>query len=244
MIGKIFGAGLGWVLGGGPIGAVIGIAIGSLFDNPNLKSEGNNAKRKVRSSSGDVHMVILVLSAGIMKADGKVLKSELNFVKNFFTSSFGPSIAAEQLLLLKEILKQDLPLNDICHQVKMQMPIAEKRLILQYLFGIANADNHYDPSEQRLLEQIAIGIGIPASEFLRMQAQYAPEQVTKSDYDLLGVDASISNDALKKAYRKLVVKHHPDKVAHLGEDHVETAKKNFQAIQQAYERIEKDRKMK
>ena len=60
-------------------------------------------------------------------------------------------------------------------------------------------------------------------------------------YQILGVDSSISDADLKKSYRKLAIKHHPDKVAHLGEDHVQVAEDKFQKIQEAYDEIKEKR---
>jgi DnaJ like chaperone protein len=59
------------------------------------------------------------------------------------------------------------------------------------------------------------------------------------DYEILGLKKDASWDDIKRAYKKLAIQHHPDKVAHLGEEHVEAAKDKFQKIQQAYERLKK-----
>lgn len=239
MIGKIFGAGLGWVLGG-PIGAAIGIAIGSTIDNSGVKRK-TIASGRPSTQQGDFNMALLVLSAAVMKADGKVLKSELNFVKDFLHKSFGETLGQEQVTILREVLKQDLDINAIAGQIRSSMRINEKRLLLQYLFGIAQADGHIDQSELNLLQRIAIQMGISNAEFSSMQAMFAGKGSSVNDYKVLEVEENISNEDLKKTYRKLVVKHHPDKVSHLGEDHIKSANEKFQKIQVAYSNIKKAR---
>lgn len=241
MLGKIVGAGLGWVLGG-PIGVVIGLGIGSAFDNAGGKGKVQEQGRRV-TQAGDFNLSLVVLSAAVMKADGKILKSELDFVKKFFTQSFGAAIAAEQIQVLKGVLKQEFNLNQICGQIRGSMRINEKRLIMQYLFGIAAADGHVHQTEVNIIQQIALQIGISTSEFLSMKAMYTGVASTSNDYQVLGMKKSSTNDEVKKAYRKLVVKNHPDKVAHLGENHVEAAKVKFQKIQKAYANVKKERGM-
>ncbi|MFT6716961.1 MAG: DnaJ like chaperone protein [Saprospiraceae bacterium] len=237
MLGKIIGAGLGWALGG-PIGAVIGLGLGSTFDQV-----GTQARGKSVTQAGDFNLALVVLSAAVMKADGKILKSELDFVKKFFTQSFGPTTAAEQILVLKGVLKQNFDLKQICVQIRGSMRITEKRLIMQYLFGIAKADGHVDHTEINILQEIAQYIGISASEFLSMKAIYTGGASTSNDYDVLGLKQNATKEEIKKAYKKLVVKNHPDKVSHLGEDHVQAAKLNFQKIQKAYTSIKKEKGM-
>ena len=64
---------------------------------------------------------------------------------------------------------------------------------------------------------------------------------SESAYQILEVSKSDDNDTIKKAYRRLVKEHHPDKLAHLGEEHLKGAQEKFQKIQEAYETIKKER---
>jgi DnaJ like chaperone protein len=265
MLGKIFGAGLGWVLGGGPIGMIIGIAIGGAFDKGGSSIFKDEKSRKKRvTQRGDFSAALIVVSAAVMKADGKILKSELDYVKKYFIQNFGAEVAKEKIQVLGEVLKQDIPVDDVARQIRMSMRIAEKRLILQYLFGIANSDGQIVVSELNLIEKICRGMGLSNMDFLSMKAMYThsygggrrsaggssrsqPRRnrvSLSSSYSVLGISASANDKELKKAYRKLAVKFHPDKVAHLGKDHVEVAEDKFQKLQEAYESIKKSRGLK
>lgn len=273
MLGKIFGAGLGWILGGGPIGMVIGLAIGNVFDQKGtdvFKEEEGKVKK--RTQRGDFSAALIVVSAAVMKADGKVLKSELDYVKRYFVKNFGAEVAKEKISILGEVLKQDIPVDKIASQIRTNMRVAEKRLLLQYMFGIAMSDGELDDSELQLIERISIGIGLSSIEFQSMRMMYSQSYQrassggrsysgsgsaggsysrprtqrtsTSSAYTILGVAPSVTDDQLKKAYRKLAIKHHPDKVAHLGEDHVEAAQDKFQKVQEAYEIVKSSRGLK
>ena len=199
-----------------------------------------------------------------MKADGKILKSELDFVKKYFLKNFGEEVTREKIKVLGEVLKQEIPIDEVAKQIRYHMRIAEKRLLLQYIFGIAAADGEIHTSELRMIERISNGIGINPFEFRSMQAMftqqynqyqqkyesgYHKQQRHKNQsgpslstcYKILGVNSSISDNDLKKSYRKLAIKHHPDKVAHLGEDHVQVAEDKFQKIQEAYDEIKEKR---
>lgn len=265
MLGKIFGAGLGWILGGGPIGAIIGLAIGSAFDKGGtaiFEKEQIEGKGKQKTQRGDFSAALIVVSAAVMKADGKVLKSELDFVKRYLLKNFGEEVAKEKIKVLGEVLKQDIPVDEVANQIKFYMRIAEKRLLLQYMFGIAASDGEIHESELQMIKRISDGIGINPYEFRSMQAMFIGQynqyqqraggnnqQRAKRQsgpslstcYKIIGVDSKISDTDLKKAYRKLAVKYHPDKVAHLGEDHAKAAEDKFQKVQVAYDKIKDSR---
>jgi len=96
--GKWLGGGLGWAVGG-PIGGLLGFVIGSAFDELS-----GALVQKGTTGNGDFSVSLLILSAAVMKADGKLLKSELEYIKTFFLHQFGKETTEQRMLLFKEIL--------------------------------------------------------------------------------------------------------------------------------------------
>ena len=184
---------------------------------------------------------LMLLSAAIMKADGKVVKSELDYVKSFFKQQFGQA-SGQYILELKDILKRQIPLQQACMDIRASMQPEVRLQLLHYLFGIAKADGHVSDPEVRLIAQIASYLGISQTDFNSIKAMFYKDPNTA--YKILGVTENASDDEIKKAYRKLVVKYHPDKIQHLGAEFQAGAKDKFQKIQEAYETIKKERGIK
>lgn len=233
----LIGAGIGFIIGGGPIGAIIGYALGSIFGNSYTKEDvrfmGANPRQQDFSAS------LLVLSAAVMKADGVVKKSELDYVKRFFLSNFGQEQAEKYILTLREILKQDIQIAEVSQQIGRYMDYSSRLQLLHYLFGIASADGQVHDLEINVIETISRYMGIYTSDYESVKAMF----VKKVDdaYTILGIDPSASDDEVKKAYREMAKKNHPDKVAYLGDDVRKAAEKKFQEINDAYDRIKKQR---
>lgn len=233
---KWVGGGLGWVFGG-PIGAILGVALGSMYDSA---SPDQNAYRG--TPRGDFAMSLLVLSAAVMKADQKIVRSELDYVRGFFNNQFGPDEGNRLIRMLQEILKQDIQVEEVSRQVGQYTDYPVRLQLINYLFGIAAADNHYHPDEVNVIEVIAAGMGVSGSDFTSIRAMFIKS--VSWAYDVLEITSSASDDEVKKAYREMAKKHHPDKVAHLGEDIRRSATEKFQKVSAAYEEIKKQRGMK
>lgn len=252
-IGKIIGGGLGWAFGG-PIGAIIGFAIGSYVDS----ARNSDALGNIGSSpKGDFSVSLLVLSAAVMKADGKVMKSELNFVKSFLVKEFGTDEGNRLLTVLKNVLDQDIPLRDVCLQVKSHMMHPQRLQLLHYLFGIAQADGQIHELEVQKIHTIARYLGISDRDFMSIQSmfgfhrqQYSSgsrtsyKQSVDAAYKILEIDKSASDEEVKKAYRKMAKKYHPDRLGPLAEDLKKSATEKFHKVQEAYDQIAEARGMK
>lgn len=247
---KWIGAGLGFAFAGGPVGAILGYALGSMFggggqqgsQTVNEAYKRQYAGQRGQTSPQDFAAVLMVLSAAVMKADGKLLKSELDYIRDFFAKQFGEAVAAEQIGILKELLKKDIPVRQVCLQVKYLMQHPMRLQLLQYLFGIAQADGHVDKSEVELIQRIAGYLGISQKDFESMQAMFYKD--VANAYTVLEIDATATESEVKKAYRKMAIKYHPDKVADLGPEHQNAAKEKFIKVQEAYEQIKKERGIK
>jgi len=234
--GKWIGGGLGWAFGG-PIGAILGFAMGSMFDGVNISRKAYQG-----TARGDFAMSLLVLSAAVMKADGKVLRSELDFVKSVFIRQFGLEETERLLPLLKEILKQEINIQDVSIQIGQYKDYSSRLQLIHYLFGIASADGQFHPSEVEVIETISGLMGIHSSEFASIKAMFVKD--INSAYNILEVTPNATDDEIKKAYRRLAIQYHPDKVAHLGEDIRKAATEKFQKLNTAYEEIKKQRGIK
>jgi len=239
--GKWIGGGLGWAVGG-PIGAIFGFVVGSIFDGSTTEIQtGRSSGYSGRTTTGGYVMSLLVLVAAVMKADGKVLKSELDYVKKFLVQNFGEASAREGIKMLRDILTQTIPVNAVCSQIKQNMNYSARLQLLHFLFGIAQADGHVDENERKLIETIARQMGIGNSDFESIQAMFVRN--IDADYKILEITPGASNEKLKKAYRRMAMKYHPDKVSHLGNDFQKAAKEKFQMVNRAYENIKKERKI-
>lgn len=238
LFGKWLGGGLGFVMGG-PIGGMLGFLMGSAIDESS--GDFTYTSSPVRTSQGDFVVSLLVLIAAVMKADGKVVKSELEYVKRFFVAQFGQDNARQVLLTLKDILEKDIPVTDVCRQIKYNMDYSSRLQLLHLLFNLSLADTVISKPEADILEKIAVNLGVEENDFRSIKNMFIPE--TDSLYRILEVEPASSNDEVKKAYRRMAMKYHPDKVSHLGEEFKQTADEKFKKVNEAYEKIKKERNM-
>ncbi len=239
--GKWIGGGLGWVVGG-PIGGILGFLVGSVVDNTTIGTSAyTTTSRGGATTPGAFGVSLLVLIAAVMKADGKVVKSELDFVKEFFVRQFGKESAREASMMLRDLLGQEIPLNDVCQQIARNMDYSSRLQLLHLLFNVSLADGQVHANESQIIERIAGYLGISGSDFVSIRNMFVPE--TDSSYKILEIEPSATSDEVKKAYRRMAMKYHPDKVSHLGEDFKKTADEKFKKVNEAYEKIKKERNM-
>ena len=236
---KLFWGGLGWVLGG-TIGGILGYAWASMSGDSTLKDyKGRHSKS--RTQSGDFIVSLMVLFAKVMKADKKLLRSELTFIKDFLGKELKSSDVQYFMILFKDILKQDYPLKDVCKQIQRSMDHPSRIELIHILFGLAFADKHIDDSEIKVIRTIAGYLNINQKDYESIKAMFIKDN--SFAYKILEIDPSCNNDELKKGYRKMANKYHPDKVSHLGDDLQRIAEDKFKAVNNAYQTIKKERKI-
>lgn len=231
-------------------GAIIGFVVGMMLETAKAnvwdeKYSGAGQRSFNRgfhqSTVNEFAHILLIFTAAIMKADGKVLKSELNYVKLFFVRQFGEHKTKRMLSELKELLDNPVDLRETGHRIRYYMQYQDRLQLLHYLFGIANSDQNIPPSELDVISRIAAYMGINTADFQSIKAMFIKE--TYGDYKILEIDKTATDEEVKAAYRKMAKKNHPDKVAHLGEDVKKGAEERFRTIQAAYENIKKERGM-
>ena len=207
---------------------------------------------------------LLILSSAVIKADGRFVKSELDYIKNDLVRTLGPENAVEALQRLRDIMQQNYNIPAICLSIRESSTIHERLLILQFLFGLANADGTIDPMELAHIQTIANYLGISQNDYLSIKAMYMGgyyqqtggqsssyesnreyrSHTLDDDYKILEISPDATDEEVKKAYRTLVKKHHPDRVAHLGDDMRKQAEEKFAKLTDAYDNIRKARGIK
>jgi len=240
---KWLGAGLGWSFGG-PIGALLGYMVGNVIDGftkkdlQDFKQQAQHHDRETHS--GDFEISLLILSSFVIKADGKIDPRELDFVRAYFVKMYGKDRANHAFRLFKGIVKnEDISLRQIALQIRQQMQHASRLQLMHYLFALAKADGTVTPDEFDMLYKISGYLNINAYDFESIKAMFY--QDSESAYKILEIEKSATEKDVKAAYRKMVKKHHPDKVKHLGDEHLKGAEEKFLKIQEAYEQIKKER---
>ena len=263
--------GLGFALGG-PLGALVGYVLSSVFDNISTDNRDTDEALRLADRSGAdtesatplfrFQMSLLALMAAVMKADGVVKVSELDVVKQFLPRVFPDhDDRVRALQILKGMLQQDIDVEGIARQVSMQMDIHQRLELLYLLLSIAFADNELDPTEDDMLRHIAHSLGISMLDYESQRATFfsngygqqsggygqtddGQESTIRNNdwaYTVLEIQPTATNEEVKKAYRTMAMKYHPDRVNTLGEDMVKLANEKFEKVNKAYSVIKQER---
>lgn len=261
-------AGLGWAIGG-PIGALLGYWLGKAIspdrqigDSGSSFSSGGYHRGPYRNTGTqqDVNAALMVLIAAVMKVDGAVKKSELDYVKRFLLQNYGEERGKEMLKVLQQMVQQDIPIDQVCAQIKVNTDYTTRYHMVDFLFGIGGADGDFNQPEVNMLRLIAQYLGISASDYTSIferhvgyeDAGYAgghsnrsggsrSSSYNKDPYRVLGIDSSATDDEVKKAYRKMAMKYHPDRVAGMSEEMQRNAAEQMKEINEAYDVIKQRR---
>ena len=221
---------LGWAFGG-PIGGILGVIFAG--------SNDSSYKQIKQSQAGDFMVSLLVLFAKVMKADGKLLKSELDYVKKFLKRNLNQQQSQVFIKMFREMLNQEYSTLQVCRQIQKSMDHPSRLELIHVLFGLSASDGEIHPEEVKVIHTIAGYINISNKDYESIKAIFIKDM--DSAYKILEVNSDASDSEVKKAYRKMAVKYHPDKVAHLGKEIQNTAEEKFKAVSDAYNEIKKQR---
>lgn len=259
-------AGLGWAIGG-PIGGLLGYWIGKAFSSDSERIEGATGSQTFHrgpyrntGTQQDVNVALMVLIAAVMKVDGQVKKSELDYVKRFLLANYGEDRGKEMLKVLQQMVQKDIPIDQVCYQIKVNTDYSTRYHMVDFLFGIGEADGEFHQSELNMLRLIAQYLGISQSDYTSIHERHvghadsgysshsgysgrsgASTSYNKDPYRVLGIDSSATDDEVKRAYRKMAMKYHPDRVAGMSEEMQRNAAEQMKEINQAYEIIKERR---
>ncbi len=233
---KWLGGALGWAFGG-PIGGLVGFSLGYLLQNATLEVGPTRDPSGGHTHQGDFAISLLVLAAEVMRADDRVLKSELNYIKRFLVAQFGEDKSVELLRVLKDLLQRDIDLAPVCRQIVGFMNHAQRLQLVHFLVGVANADGELHKKEWEVVSRIARLLMISEKDLLSLEAMY--EVDTDRYYRILEIEPNANAQEIKAAYRKMAKKYHPDKLGDVGEDVKKAAEEKFRQVQQAYEKLNK-----
>ena len=173
-IGSIVGAVIGFFLTKNWWGAIMGGFVGSMFDGTSTSSKNS---RRNTPNTFEFGRYLMMLSSLVIKADGKTLKSELNFVKAFFVQQFGEENAKKHVLNLKKYLETNLSLDKVAREIDKNLNGSSKIQLLHYLLGIANADGEISNSELVVIRDIARALNIPSRTFDSILAMFIINRV-------------------------------------------------------------------
>jgi len=256
---KLIGALVGGILSGSFWGGVAGFFIGGFLDSIRHARVVIHRRTTTRD---DFIKTLLIFTTVVVKSDnGKMVRSELDFVKKYLLQILGYDKTQEALLVLRNMLEEEFDIASVAQQFGRTSSIHEKLMMLQFLFGLAATDGAIANAEMEAIRFISHAMGISDRDFESLKAMFfgwqgnygggysssssAPQmsQNIENDYKVLEIDPSATDEEVKKSYRKQAMKHHPDKVNHLGEDIRKAAEERFARLNEAYERIKKSRGM-
>ncbi len=244
------------------LGAFIGYFIGSSIDRGRRYGMGGINPLSARQRQKIFLDTVFILMGKLAKADGHISRNEIDHVEAFIQKiGLTPEHRQEAISQFK---KGSAANFDITNTVNAFMEscgntLNLKQMLLMYLIVMALADGKLDDSERKVLESIALQLGYSQTEFSHIlemvmnQANFSSSSNRPSSsnaiaeaYKAIGVNKNNTDQEIKRAYRKLMSEHHPDKLMGQGlpEDMIKVATEKSQEIQKAYDIIKKHRQSK
>lgn len=230
-----------WLIRPAIIGGLVGYFVGWLIDS----SLRGKTKPRYRYSSrvnyesrygSDFRVKLLVLSATVIRADGKVQVSERNFVREFFVKQYGRD---ETNRIFREYngnpRYQTMDVGTAARDISYGTQYQLRTSVVHFLFSIAESDGSVTPAELEKIRQIATALRISEMDFDSIRAMFV--KVVDPYYTILEISSDASDQEVKQAYRKMAKKYHPDRVLTDDPAMMDRAKSKFQQIQKAYEEI-------
>lgn len=241
---KLVGIVLGFLVFKGFFGALMGFFVGSLLDRafgPKIKFQSSTfGGGNINVSPGDFELNLLSLASLVIKADGKITQNELDFVRQYFVQAYGKERANATFRTFNEVVKKrEVSAQLICDYIRPRLSYEVRLQILHFLFNIGQADGHVSEAELGVLHQIASNLRINNHDFESIKAMFFKS--ADNAYKILEIEKSATDEEVKKAYRKMAKKYHPDKLQHMDEAYQKGAQEKFTKVQEAYERIQKER---
>ena len=250
---KWIGGILGWMVGG-PLGALLGYGIGSLFDKPEVVDYTESERNTDEGNRNSFLFSLLAMSSYVIAADGRIMHSEMEYVRNFLRTTFGERAVTQGQDILLKLFEQKKQMDarspgayrntirQCAEQIAQHMNYEQRLQLLSFLAGISKADGKVQPEEVVALKEIARYMGLTEQEVDSMLSLGGSSLADA--YKVLEISESATDAEVKKAYRQLALKHHPDTVASLGADVQRASEEKFKQITEAYERIKQARGMK
>ena len=256
-IGKWIGGIVGF-MAAGPLGALAGYAIGSMFEDNTDETHQSTGRTTYENPAygqrNSFLFSLLVMASYIIRADGKIMHSEMEFVRQFLRMNFGEQAVAEGNQILLNLFEQRKRMdannpqafkNTIYEcgvQIRQNMSYEERLQLLSFLAKVAQSDGKVCQAEIEALKEVAQAMGLSPQEVESMLNLGG--NTLEQAYKVLEITPDATDDEVKAAYRKLALKHHPDRVATLGDDVKKAAEEKFQQINNAKEMIFKARGLK
>lgn len=226
----------------GPLGLFLGPLASMIFLRPS-SGDGRGGFRKLNATQD----AIVVLIAAVIRADGRIMRSELDFVRIFFQRSFGEELARVALLRLRDLLKQHIDTMSACRILRMTTTEQGRVALVRVLMELSQADGIVSEAEKNVIDRIAMALGVAVGGqrgAYEGRSSYAYTQPPTDYYAVLGLTPSASNEEVKQAFRRLAIKWHPDRMGGKSEEERAEANAMLQKINEAYEKIKQSRGIK
>jgi len=263
--GKALGGAFGFMMGG-PLGALIGIAFGHNFDKGlgSVMSDAGFKPGQQERVQAAFFTATFSVMGHIAKADGRVSQAEIKMAEAVMSNmGLTADVRDSAKRLFNEGKSDDFPLDDVLDQFKKEVHRRSTliQMFLEIQLQAAYADGELDQTEEKVLIHICRRLGVPLEQLSRLeemlkagfgqgsyQSSARPQRSTSLEdaYAILGMDKSAGDAEVKKAYRRLMSQHHPDKLVAKGlpEQMIKDATEKTQQIKEAYEQIKESRGMK